>query len=90
MVVAKYQPPQVNCYGAVESNTEKSCNMILDNMPANNLRQIFALDPDPRSGARKLPYRYLSCKGLHPQVCNDGNADRKHYKLTTSVMLFCQ
>ena len=64
-IVSKYEPPQVNCYGQLDPDIEKSCQIILDNMPASQIKQTFALDPDPRSGTRKLPYRYTSGESHH-------------------------
>ena len=74
VIVSKYRPPQVYCYGHVDHTIEKSCNVILDHMRATQVRQAFASDPDPRSGVMKLPYRYTSCK-FSPDLCT-GVQDR--------------
>ena len=65
VIVSKYMPPQVYCYGHVDQTIEESCHAILDSMRATQVRQPFASDPDPRSGVMKLPYRYESCKCSH-------------------------
>lgn len=62
VVVARYDPPYVHCYGEADRSIAKSCHNILDNMPGGPEKRAFTANPHSVSTAVKLPFRRTSCK----------------------------
>lgn len=70
VVVARYDPPYVHCYGEADRSITKSCYNILDSIPAGPEVLAFTSNPASRSTAVKLPFRRTSCK-FRQDLCKD-------------------